>query len=214
MSDTKDQECCEPMEGPPGKDGRDGRDGRNGKDGCRGRRGSRGSTGRRGRTGSPGPRGPQGTEGQTLTNTNYLWAIKTDTQGLATALTPEPILFTATPQLNGWTYNAITGELTCTTSGKYLVSYTVEMEATGGSRVATTMATLNSQEILGSAITQAFQLSSLTQAWTNFFILEATVSDIFCLKFSGSSTFVSIQSEPSIIGETPVSASMAITRIV
>jgi hypothetical protein len=40
------------------------------------------------------------------------------------------------------------------------------------------------------------------------------VSDIFCLKFSGSSTFVSIQSEPSIIGETPVSASMAITRIV
>jgi hypothetical protein len=214
MSETKEGECCEPMEGPPGKDGRDGRDGRNGKDGCRGRRGSRGSTGRRGRTGSPGPRGPEGPRGPSLTNTNYLWAIKTDTQVLTTALIPEPILFTATPELNGWTYNATTGEFTCTTSGKYLVSYTVEMEATGGSRVATTMATLNSQEILGSAITQGFQSSSLTQAWTNFFILDATVADIFCLKFSGSSTFVRIQSEPSIIGETPVSASMAITRIV
>jgi len=217
MSDTKEELCCEPMEGPPGKDGRDGRDGRNGKDGCRGRRGSRGSTGRRGRTGSPGPRGPEGPEGPrgpSLTNTNYLWAIKTDTQALATALIPEPILFTATPEINGWTYNAATGEFTCTTSGKYLVSYTVEMEATGGSRVATTMATLNSQEILGSAITQAFQSSSLTQAWTNFFVLQATASDIFCLKFSASSTFVRIQSETSIIGETPVTASMAITRIV
>ncbi len=220
MSDTKEEEqCCEPMEGPPGKDGRDGRDGRNGKDGCRGRRGSRGSTGRRGRTGSPGPRGaegpqgPKGAEGPSLTNTNYLWAVKTDTQPLSTALTAETILFTATPQLNGWTYNAITGEFTCTTSGKYMVSYTVEMEATGGSRVATTMATLNGQEILGSAITQGFQSSSLTQAWTNFFVLEAAASDIFCLKFSGSSTFVRIQSEPSIIGETPVTASLTITRI-
>lgn len=211
MSDTKEDQCCEPMEGPPGKDGRDGRDGRNGKDGCRGRRGSRGSTGRRGRTGSPGPRGP---EGPSLTNTNYIWAVKTDTQALTTALSPEPILFTATPELNGWTYNAITGEFTCTTSGKYVVSYTVEMEATGGSRVATTMATLNSQEILGSAITQGFQSSSLTQAWTNFFILHATASDIFCLKFSGSSTFVRIQSEASVIGETSVSASLTITRIV
>jgi len=198
------------MEGPPGKDGRDGRDGRNGKDGCRGRRGSRGSTGRRGRTGSPGPRGP---EGHSLTYTNYLWAVKTDTQPLATALTAERILFTSTPQLNGWTYNSTTGEFTCTTSGKYMVSYTVEMEATGGSRVATTMATLNGQEILGSAITQGFQSSSLTQAWTNFFVLEAAASDIFCLKFSGSSTFVRIQSETPIIGETPVTASLTITRI-
>jgi hypothetical protein len=215
MSDTKEEDyCCEPMEGPPGKDGRDGRDGRNGKDGCRGRRGSRGSTGRRGRTGSPGPRGPQGPEGPSLTNTNYLWAVKTDTQAVGTALTAETILFTATPQLNGWTYNASTGEFTCTTSGKYMVSYTVEMEATGGSRVATTMATLNGQEILGSAITQGFQSSSLTQAWTNFFIVYVTASDIFSLKFSGSSTFVFIQSEPSIIGETPVSASLTITRIV
>ena len=252
MSDTKEEQCCEPMEGPPGKDGRDGRDGRNGKDGCRGRRGSRGSTGRRGRTGSPGPRGPEGPsgpegpegpsgpegpegpkgpegpqgpegpkgpegpsgpQGPSLTNANYLWAVKTNTQPLTTALTAETILFTATPQLNGWTYNAITGEFTCTTSGKYMVSYTVEMEATGGSRVATTMATLNGQEILGSAITQGFQSSSLTQAWTNFFILEAAAPDIFCLKFSGSSTFVRIQSETPIIGETSVSASLTITRI-
>ena len=217
MSDTKEEDyCCEPMEGPPGKDGRDGRDGRNGKDGCRGRRGSRGSTGRRGRTGSPGPRGPegpQGPKGHSLTNTNYLWAVKTNTQPLTTALTAETILFTATPQLNGWTYNAATGEFTCTTSGKYMVSYTVEMEATGGSRVATTMGTLNGQEILGSAITQGFQSSSLTQAWTNFFVLEGAASDIFSLKFSGSSTFVRIQSEPSIIGETPITASLTITRI-
>jgi len=214
MSDTKEEDyCCEPMEGPPGKDGRDGRDGRNGKDGCRGRRGSRGSTGRRGRTGSPGPRGTRGPEGHSLTNTNYLWAVKTDTQPLTTALTAETILFTATPEINGWTYNAITGEFTCTTSGKYMVSYTVEMEATGGSRVATTMATLNGQEILGSAITQGFQSSSLTQAWTNFFVLEAAAGDIFSLKFSGSSTFVRIHSETPIIGETPVTASLTITRI-
>jgi hypothetical protein len=33
------------------------------------------------------------------------------------------------------------------------------------------------------------------------------------LKFSGSSTFVRIQSEPSIIGETPITASLTITRI-
>jgi hypothetical protein len=95
-----------------------------------------------------------------------------------------------------------------------MVSYTVEMEATGGSRVATTMATLNGHEILGSAITQGFQSSSLTQAWTNFFIVYPTASDIFCLKFSGSSTFVRIQSETPIIGESPLTASMTITRIV
>ena len=211
MSDTKEEDyCCEPMEGPPGKDGRDGRDGRNGKDGCRGRRGSRGSTGRRGRTGSPGPRGA---EGHSLTNTNYLWAVKTDTQPLSKALTAETILFTSIPEINGWTYNSTTGELTCTMSGKYMVSYTVEMEATGGSRVATTMSTLNGQEILGSAITQGFQSSSLTQAWTNFFVLQTAASDIFCLKFSGSSTFVRIHSETPIIGETPVTASLTITRI-
>jgi hypothetical protein len=67
---------------------------------------------------------------------------------------------------------------------------------------------------LGSAITQGFQSSSLTQAWTNFFIVYPTASDIFCLKFSGSSTFVRIQSETPIIGESPLTASMTITRIV
>jgi hypothetical protein len=33
------------------------------------------------------------------------------------------------------------------------------------------------------------------------------------LKFSGSSTFVRIHSETPIIGETPVTASLTITRI-
>jgi hypothetical protein len=87
------------------------------------------------------------------------------------------------------------------------------MEATGGSRTATVIGTINDAEIIGSAISQGFQSTSLTQSWTNFFIMNINLGDIFSLKFSGNSTFVKIQSESPIVGETPISASITITRI-
>ena len=111
-------------------------------------------------------------------------------------------------------YNSSTGEFTCPSTGKYSVSYEVDMAATGGSRTGTIIGTINGSEIIGSATSQAFQSSSINQAWINFFIMNINESDIFCLKFSGNSTAVNVKAESSIAGETPVSASMTIIRMV
>jgi hypothetical protein len=165
-----------------------------------------------GPSGPPGPTGPTGPP--SVTSIDYTWAIKTGNQSVTRSNTFQNIIFTSTPELNGWTYNSVTGNFTCNTSGKYSISYGVYMAATGGSRVGSVMGTKNDVEIIGSATTQDFQSSSITQVWVNFFIMNLNAFDVFALKFTGTSTSVTVKTPSAISGETPVSASLTITRIV
>ena len=88
------------------------------------------------------------------------------------------------------------------------------MGAIGGSRIAAVEAFINGVSVIGSAITQGFQSTSINQPWTNFFIMSITLGEVFTLQFTGNSIAVTIQTAPAINGETPISASLTITRIV
>jgi hypothetical protein len=174
-----------------------------------------GTRGPIGLTGTMGPTGPSGPMGSAVTNNNYVWGFKTDTQIVVGANTFETIKFTNLPELNGWTYNSTTGNFTCNQSGKYLVSYIVIMSATGGSRVGTTRGVINGNEIIGSANTQNFQSTSINQEWTNSFIMNVTSGQTFTLQVAGSSAGnETINFTSPIASETPISSSIIITRIV
>lgn len=105
------------------------------------------------------------------------------------------------------------GNFTCTTSGLYMINYTVEMSATGGSRLAAVVGMINGIQVTGSAMTENLQSSSVNQIWTNFFIINVTVGQVFSLQFVGSSTVVQLNFTPAVSTETPISASMVILRI-
>jgi hypothetical protein len=161
-------------------------------------------------TGTMGPIGLTGTMGSSITNNNFVWAItiKTNSQTVVSAATFNNIIFTATPVIDGWTYAA--GVFTCNQTGKYKVSYTVVMSATGGSRSASVRGVINGSEVIGSATTENIQSSSINQIWTNFFYITITITitagQTFILQFAGSSSGnESINFTPSIAGETPIS---------
>ena len=144
---------------------------------------------------------------------DYTWASKTNSQSVAVPLTFENIIFTTTPEINGWIYNPITGGFTCLNTGKYLVSFTVNMGSTGGATLGSVFGAINTLEIIGSDITQNFQSTSINQPWTNFFIMTVTAGDVFSLQFTGTAVSVTISTAVAIAGSTPSSASMTITRI-
>ena len=198
--------------GPIGLTGTMGTMGLTGTIGPIGLTGTRGPIGLTGTMGSMGPSGPMGSA---VTNNNYVWGFKLNTQLVVGANTFETIKFTNLPELNGWTYNSTTGNFTCNQPGKYLVSYIVIMSATGGSRVGTTRGVVNGNEIIGSANTQNFQSTSINQEWTNSFIMNITSGQTFTLQVAGSSAGnETINFTPPIAGETPISSSITITRIV
>jgi hypothetical protein len=174
-----------------------------------------GNTGPTGLTGNTGPTGLTGNTGPTglvVSNENFTWAIKTNTQVATLANTFVNIIFTTTPRLNGWIYLA--GVFTCNQTGLYLVSYTVVMSAIGGSSTGSVQGAINGIPILGSATTENFQSSSINQIWTNFFIMSITSGQTFSLEFAGNSAGnVTIDFSPAIAAETPISSSMTITRI-
>ena len=198
--------CCTGPTGPTGAMGTMGHTG------ATGARGPNGEEGVKGATGATGATGRMGATGITVTNVDYTWAIKNNVEAVITPLTFQNVLFTSTPELNGWVYNTVTGYFTCVATGKYLVSYCVDMLATGGSRVASVIGTIDDVEILGSATTQAFQSASSNQAWINFFIMNVPAGSKFALKFTGNATAVHISASTAIASETPDSASMTITR--
>ena len=211
-------------QGPPGTIGNTGPQGPQGLQGLQGLQGTIGNTG------PPGPQGLQGTIGNTglqglqgtigntgppgasITNNNFTWAIKTNGQTIVVAATFETIIFSSTPEINGWSYN--NGLFTCIQTGKYLVSYLVVMSSIGGSRIASIRGAINNNQVIGSANTQQFQSASSNQEWNNYFIMSVTLGQIFTLQFAGSSASnVSIASVGAIAGETPISSSITIVRI-
>ncbi|MDD4938246.1 MAG: hypothetical protein PHX34_04520 [Candidatus Shapirobacteria bacterium] len=199
------------MTGTMGSIGMTGMTGTMGSIGLTGTMGPVGLTGMTGTMGSIGLTGMTGTMGASITNNNFAWAIKKDSQ-IFTGSVFNTILFTSVPELDGWIYAS--GMFTCNQSGKYIVSYTVIMTSTGGSRVASVRGNIDGTEIIGSAITEKFQSSSINQIWTNFFIMTINAGQKFKLEFAGSSSGdEKIDTTSSVSGETPVSSSIVITRI-
>jgi len=198
--------------GPPGPQGPIGLTGTMGPIGLTGTMGPIGLTGTMGPIGLTGTMGPMGSA---VTNNNYVWGFKTNTQTVVGANVFESVKFTNLPELTGWIYNSTTGNFTCNQSGKYLVSYIVIMSATGGSRVGSIRGVVNGAEIIGSANTQNFQSTSINQEWSNSFIMNITSGQTFALQVAGSSAGnETINFTPPIAGETPISSSITITRIV
>ena len=142
---------------------------------------------------------------------NYTYALKNNTQTLLTPLTFENIVFTSTPELNGWTYNNLSGEFTCNNSGKYLVSYIIDMQTNDELKIGSIIGTINNVEILGSAKTK--QIQSINQSFINFFTINVVQNDKFILKFTGNDISVKISSVNPISGETLYSGSININKI-
>ena len=185
-----------------------------GPQGIQGPIGLTGTQGPIGLTGTQGSIGPQGPPGTSVTDQNYTWGIKTNTQTVVGANTFQNIIYTNPVIINGWTYNIGTGDFTCNQTGLYRVAYTVVMSAVGGARVGSVRAVINGIEIIGTATTENIQSSSINQIWNNIFIMNVTSGDIFSLQFAGNSDGnVTIDFTPAIAGETPISATIVITRI-
>ena len=200
------------IQGPIGPQGIQGPIGLTGTQGPIGLTGTQGPIGLTGTQGSIGPQGPPGTS---ITNQNYTWCVKTNTQTVVGADTFQNILYTIPVIIDGWTYNIVNGEFTCNQTGIYIVAYTVVMSAVGRARVGSVRAVINGLELIGTATTENIQSSSINQIWNNIFMMNITSGDIFALQFAGNSDGnVTIDFTPAIAGETPISATIVISRIV
>ena len=158
--------------------------------------------------------GLTGTMGPAITTNNYTWAIKTNTQLITNAATFGNILFTSTPEINGWAYNISNGNFLCNQSGKYYVSYMILMSSVGGSRNASIRGAINAGEIIGSALSTSLQSTSSNQPLINHFIMNISQGNTFALQVAGSAAgSESIDIPSTVAGETPISGTIAITRI-
>jgi hypothetical protein len=74
--------------------------------------------------GLTGATGPTGAAGSSISN-NYLYAYSTATVPFTTVCTYVPVEFTEAPAaaVDGWTFTAPGTDMTCTTTGKYLIFY-------------------------------------------------------------------------------------------
>ena len=200
--------------GPTGETGAIGVTGPTGVTGFTGPTGS-GATGFTGPTGSgsTGFTGPTGPTADSPSTGDYTWAYKTDGQTATTPAGFSNILFTQTPQLVDWTYNIITGLFTALTTGVYIIDYTVLGHDAGASRMSVRGA-VNGAEVVGSAVTLALQSASSDVMFDNSFLISINAADTFALQFAGTSTAVEIGTLAApVAGETPISASLVVTRI-
>ncbi len=122
-----------------------------------------------------------------------------------------PIIFTNVIELSNWTY--LNGIFTSTKSGKYLVTYTVSVQAIGGSSVVSVKCQLGGSEVIGSTITENLQSSSITQLFTNYMIINVTAGQTFSVECVSSTTKASVQSEIPVLDEMPISASVIIVSL-
>ena len=200
-------------QGIPGEICPHGLTGEIGPQGLPGEIGPQGLPGEIGSQGLPGEIGIPGKDAESITNNNFVWAIKTDQQFAILEDIFINILYTSNPEITGWTYN--NGIFTCNQTGKYTVSYSVTMSSIGSSKTASIRGVINSTEIIGSAVTQNFQSTSINQVFVNFFIMSISEGDTFSLQFAGNTADkVFIETAEAIDGETPITSSLIITRIV
>ena len=198
-------------DGPTGPKGSDGLDGLNGLDG------EDGAIGIMGQTGPTGAIGPTGT----VTNSNYVFSYDTTTQTILTSNRYQDITFNTNVILNGWTHSVSSGEFLCNQTGVYLIQYSVETKATGGSNKIALRAVIQSggvgtfNEIPGSQLFQDFQSNSSTQAAVRYFMASINSGDIVKLQFAGSSTTVRLIVDDILnLSTYPTSVTIIITRIV
>ena len=206
--------------GPDGAQGSTGPDGAQGSTGPDGAQGSTGPDGAQGSTGPLGIQGPQGItgpDGSSITGGNYTWAYLTNVQLVSAAATFDTIIFNNIPQLSGWTYNGVTGKFTAAVTGTFIVDYTVLGSDSGvGVSYMSVRGFLGiGIQVFGSAITLDLQSSSSVVLFDNSFIMNITAGDTFELQFAGSTNTVEVNnaSIPAVAGESPVFASLIITRI-
>lgn len=201
--------------GDQGEIGYQGEEGEKGDKGNKGDKGDKGDIGDRGPKGDKGDRGCCGPKGDRCcikkNNNDYVWVIKDDIENLSCVLKYQNIIFTSICEINGWIYNKRTGYFKCNNSGKYLVSYNINIATTHCSKKASIIGTINDDEIIGSAITSIFTLDN--KLISNSFILDITNCDNFALKIAGTSTNILITCIDGILTEKPISASITITKI-
>jgi len=198
--------------GPTGSQGSSGSEGGQGIQGPTGDTGPTGSQGIQGPTGL-GSQGPTGPTGNTISNTNYTWAVKNDSVSITTEDTFQRVIFTSTPVISGWVYDSSAGTFTCNQTGNYLVSFSVFMKTTGGSNRASVRGSIDGFEIINSAVTEEFQSTSIVQPFISFFIMSITSGQVFSLDFASTTTATQITTTTTVGGETVISASVVITRI-
>ena len=174
--------------------------------------GSIGPTGSTGHSGIAGVTGPTGSTPIIYSNVDFIWVLKNDVQFVTLPLIYQNILFNTFPENNGWVYDNLTGYFKPNNSGKYMISYNVNINANNTNFEASIIGTVNDSIINGSVTGQLFLIPS-NFVFVNSFIVNITTADRFSLKFTGNSSLVSIVSVNLISIQSPYAASLIITRI-
>lgn len=138
---------------------------------------------------------------------NFFYANKTTTQ-TAVPNAFSSITYNNTPVIKGWTYSL--GKFTCANDGTYTVDYTCLLASTNNNEMASVRLTINSIEVIGSAITKSFVNNS---QWTNSCLLNIMQGDILSLQFTGSSGSETISTASAITGETPTLSTLKVTLL-
>ena len=209
--------------GPTGSNGPNGANGLGGPTGPSGPMGPSGSNGQIGPIGPVGPIGPIGPSGQKgdtgstpiiLSTIDYVWALKNNNQTVSIPNLYQNINFSTIPEMNGWSYDILTGAFKPIDSGKYLVTYNVNILTNIQNIEASVIGTINNIEIIGSNCGQIL-LPTIIYKFSNSFIMNITNTDKFELKFTGNSNSINIITPPliSLSNSTLSSTSLTITRL-
>lgn len=139
---------------------------------------------------------------------DFIWSYKNTSQASTSAF--QDILFDVNGPTNGWVHIPGTAPFIAPVNGTYEVAYSVNLQATtnqGGSvRVA-----VNGSEVVGSAITQT--IIGPTPGFLEFensIIVTLAQNQSLTIQFAGN---VFVNNPLPILNETPISASLVITRI-
>ena len=145
---------------------------------------------------------------------NYVFAISSTAQTVATANVLQDVTFNNDVQISGWTHTSGTAEYTNAQSGLYLIQYTAKVTTTGvgTSTNVTVLATLNSSSIAGSQNSAFIAVPLVTLSKS--FIANINASDVLKLQFTGTGTGISLTAAGGGgNNSTKSSMSMTIVRI-
>ena len=145
-------------------------------------------------------------------NVDFIWVLKNDIQSVTLPLIYQNILFNTFPENNGWTYDNLTGYFKPNNSGKYMISYNVNISTNNINLEASIIGTVNDSIINGSVTGHLFPNPS-NFVFINSFIVNITTADRFSLKFTGNSSLITIISVNLVSIQSPFAASLIITRI-